>query len=113
MSKRKNKYNARKVTVDGIQFDSVKEGNRYALLRMLEKRGKISNLIVHRVFKFIIDEKPAKMRNGQTAKYTADFQYLEDGKTIVEDVKGYKITDDYRLRRALVKHLYGIEIKEV
>ena len=108
-----NKYNAKPAVVDGIRFASDKEARRYSELKLLVRAGEISQLVPHPVFEFIIEGKPVKMRNGQTAKYTADFQYLKNGEVVVEDVKGYKITDDYRLRRALVKHLYGVEIKEV
>jgi len=37
----KNKYGNRKVTVDGITFDSRKEAARWQELRFLEKAGEI------------------------------------------------------------------------
>ena len=39
-----NKYNARKVMVDGKQFDSLKEGRRFQSLRLMEKSGIIEDL---------------------------------------------------------------------
>lgn len=39
---RRNKYNAHKITIDGIKFDSKKEANRYCELKILEKAQIIS-----------------------------------------------------------------------
>ena len=39
-----NKYNARKTTFFGKTFDSRKEGERYLVLRSLEKKRQIRNL---------------------------------------------------------------------
>ena len=39
-----NKYNARKVAVDGIAFDSVREARRYKELKLMQQAGKISDL---------------------------------------------------------------------
>lgn len=48
----KNKYNARKVIVDGIKFDSIKEGDYYLRLKILEKAGVIRNLILQPLYVF-------------------------------------------------------------
>ena len=49
-------------------------------------------------------------------KYVADFIYCDaDGKTVVEDVKGYKkgaAYDLFAIKRKLFLHRYGIRIKE-
>ena len=108
----RNKYNAKKVVIDGIKFDSKKEGKRYQELRILQLAGVISQLAMQPGFKFIIDGRPVKMMNGHTAKYTADFSYVENGETVYEDVKGMK-TEAYRLRKAITEHIYGIKITEV
>lgn len=34
-----SKYRARKVTIDGITFDSQKEANKYCELKLLKKTG--------------------------------------------------------------------------
>lgn len=47
--------------------------------------------------------------------YVADFQYIQDGKKVVEDVKGYKRGAAYQLftiKRKLML-LQGIRVKEV
>ena len=38
------KYRNKKLVVDGITFDSTKEGNRYIDLKILQKEGIISKL---------------------------------------------------------------------
>ena len=50
--KHKSKYGAKKVEIDGIIFDSKKEGRRYQELKMLQKAGEISNL--QRQVKYIL-----------------------------------------------------------
>lgn len=40
------------------------------------------------------------------------FLYFEGEKRVIEKVKGY-VVRDYPLRRALVEHIYGAEIREV
>lgn len=40
---RRNKYNNRKVTVDGITFDSAKESEYYSKLKILKKAGVIKD----------------------------------------------------------------------
>ena len=39
-----NKYRNKKVIVDGEEFDSKKEGNRYKELRLLDRVGEISTV---------------------------------------------------------------------
>lgn len=99
-----SKYHAVKTTIDGIVFDSKAEAARYNTLKLLERNGDIKLLAIHP--QFILNV------NGQKiGKYIADFSYYENGKHIVEDVKGVK-TPVYRLKKKLVKALYGIDILE-
>lgn len=118
---RGNKFSAEKVRMDGHTFDSKKEAARYRQLRALEAAGQIRDLELHPVFKIVIEGRPLLIksghyRNGRAARYTADFRYVDcDGRTVVEDVKS-RITaakPDYKLRKALVEHLYGITVREV
>lgn len=99
-----SKYGASKQTVDGITFDSKAEAERYSILKLLEKAGKIQRLEVHPVYPLVV--------NGmKIGKYIGDFHYLENGAGILEDVKGVK-TAVYRLKKKLIKAIYGIEIRE-
>lgn len=101
------KYNARKTTVDGITFDSKREANRYAELKLLERAGEISDLKLQVPFELI-----PKQPGERAVKYIADFVYTEDGQTVVEDTKGVK-TPVYILKRKLLLWVHGIRIVEV
>lgn len=120
-----NKYNNKKCTVNGIVFDSRKEARRYQELLLLQRAGVIKNL--QRQVKYVLI--PAQYesyerygKNGQRLKdgrklierecaYIADFVYEEDGKTVVEDTKGFK-TKDFIIKRKLLLH-QGIRLREV
>lgn len=124
------KYHSKKTVIDGITFDSRKEAERYSELKLLERCGAISNLELQKVYELI----PAQYemyerygKNGQRLKdgkkciekscvYKADFVYIENGKTVVEDVKGYKGGQAYSLftiKRKLMLERYGIKVKEI
>lgn len=101
-----SKYHAVRVEMDGIKFDSVKEAKRYKQLQLLERAGEIQNLRMQVPFILI-----KKSKYGRAIKYIADFVYEENGKTIVEDTKGYK-TDVYKLKKRIMAEVHGIEIRE-
>ena len=108
---KETKYHSRKVTLDGITFDSQREANRYAELKMLERAGCISNLRLQ--VKYAIVE-PHKREDGTTERgafYIADFAYFGGEKEVVEDAKGYR-TPEYILKRKLMLERYGIRILE-
>lgn len=122
----RNKYHARKCVLNGIEFDSRKEAQRYSELLILERAKEIMNL--QRQVKFVLI--PAQYgvcerygKNGKRLKdgkrliekecaYVADFVYEENGKTVVEDVKGMK-TKDYIIKRKLMLFKFDIRIREV
>lgn len=114
MSYNWTKYNNKKITVNGQVFDSKKEANRYKELLLLEKAGEIKDLRMQ--VKFILihsqrDEATGKVIERECS-YKADFVYEEDGKTVVEDVKGFR-TKEYVIKRKLMLWRYGIRIREV
>ena len=102
-----NKYGARKMKApDGQVFDSVKEYHRWGCLRLLERAGAISDLkrqVKYELIPRIGDERPCN--------YIADFTYMENGKLVVEDVKGVK-TEVYKIKKKLMLWVHGIRIKE-
>ena len=104
------KYGNTKTTVDGITFDSKAEAARYKELRALEIVGVIKGLERQKTYKLC----KGRWNNGKpfSISYRADFVYTLDGEVIVEDVKGYR-TEAYRLKKKLMKAVYGIEITEV
>lgn len=103
---RKSKYGAKKVVIDGITFDSTKEGGRYLELKMLERAGLITELEL---------QVPYELNPGGThsLKYIADFRYRDGitGQLIVEDTKGYK-AKEYLKKRKLMREVHGIIIRE-
>lgn len=110
MWSRQSKYHAKKTVVDGITFDSRKEANRYLALRGMEEDGNIEDLRRQVRYELV----PAFNVDGKHYRpvyYVADFVYVEDGKTVVEDVKGV-VTDVYKLKSKLFARRYGMSIKE-
>lgn len=105
-----NKYHARKATVDGITFDSRREADRYLVLKSMEEDGIIENL--RRQVRYeLVPAFDVDGRHYRPVFYVADFTYVEDGKEVVEDVKGV-VTDVYRLKSKLFARRYGKVIKE-
>lgn len=114
--KKKSKYGNKKVIIDGIKFDSKKEGNRYLELELMEDTDYITDLELQKKFELI----PSYEINGRKIRamnYICDFYYFDlmTGKYIVEDVKPSKNfqTDVYKLKKKLFEYKYKIEIKEV
>jgi hypothetical protein len=111
----RQKFGNQKVTIDGILFDSKKEGAHYLLLKMRERLKEIDNLELQPVFPIYIDT-PDRGRI-HCGDFTADFRYWEHycGKDTLRviDVKSpASRTEAYQLRKKLVEAIYNIEIIE-
>ena len=119
----RSKYHSRKVTRNGITYDSQKEAGRHYELLLLEKAGVISDL--RRQVEFVLipaqrEPDTVGKRGGiikgktieQKCSYVADFVYTEKGRPVVEDTKGFR-TKDYIIKRKMMLYFYGIRIKEV
>ena len=108
----RSKYRSRKVTINGITYDSKKEANRHNELLLLQRSGRISDLKTQVKFELL----PSQRIDGKVAErsvtYIADFVYKQDGETVVEDTKGFRTTD-YILKRKMMLFIHGIRIKEV
>lgn len=99
-----NKYRNKKVILDDYVFDSIQESRRYKELKLLLRAGEISDLELQP--RFLLQESFKK--NGKTYRkieYIADFKYIVNGKTIVEDVKGIQ-TDVFKLKHKLFEKIY-------
>jgi hypothetical protein len=133
-----NKYRSKKITVNGITYDSKKEMRRHLVLLDMERKGEISDL--QRQVKFVLI--PAQREPDTTGSrggvkkgkliereccYVADFVYSVvqkdtsqsasltaplKGSLVVEDTKGVR-TKDYVIKRKLMLWVHGIRIKEV
>lgn len=99
-----NKYRNKKVILDDYVFDSIQESRRYKELKLLLKAKEIQDLELQP--RFLLQESFKK--NGKTYRkieYIADFKYKENGKIIVEDVKGIQ-TDVFKLKHKLFEKIY-------
>lgn len=107
-----SKYFNKKTQVGMYVFDSIAESKRYKELALLEQAGQIKGLKLQP--KFLLQE--GFKKNGKTYRkieYIADFMYIENGKVIIEDVKGME-TDVFKLKRKLFEYKYpGFELKIV
>ena len=107
-----SKYRNKKTQVDMYVFDSIAESKRYKELALLEQAKQIKELKLQP--KFLLQE--GFRKNGKTYRkieYIADFMYIENGKVIIEDVKGME-TDVFKLKRKLFEYKYpDFELKIV
>ena len=109
----RSKYGNKKTVINGIEFDSKAEAERYEDLLWLEKAGTIVGLKRQVPFEII----PALVLPDGTkwsrTEYVADFRYYDTRKRewVTEDVKGFK-TDVYKLKRKLMYKEHGIVIYE-
>ena len=111
--KTNSKYKNKKVKVDNIVFDSIKESNRYKELKYLENAGLIKELVLQPKYEL----QPKFKYEGKTVRkieYIADFKYIDikTNKEVVEDVKGIK-TEVYRLKKKMMLYKYNIDVKEI
>jgi len=123
---KQSKYRNRKVVIDGISFDSKKEGEVYVQLKMLEKAGAIKDLELQPKYTFPCPRGDRVLRYpsvpnvrakrgfvlGRPITYRADFKFteVESGDVRVIDVKGFD-TPISRLKRGLVLGFHGIEVE--
>ena len=120
---KENKLHAEKVNgflADGTPFTfaSKREYQRYGELAFQERIGQIKNLELQKTYELIPAQKRSDGTKERAISYVADFVYEEDGKTIVEDSKGYRnpASATYKvfvMKRKLMLYLYGIEVREV
>lgn len=105
-------------------YDSVREFRRSQELKLLLKKGIISDLQEQVKYELIPPQYRTYEVQGarkmlkkkelleRAVSYYADFVYYRDGELIVEDSKGMR-TKDYVIKRKLMLYIHGIRIKEV
>ena len=101
------KYGNKKVTVQGIKFDSKWESERYLYIKSLERAGRVRNLELQVRFNLLVNDQ-------KICAYIADFRYEKenangDWETIIADAKGVE-TPEFKLKKKLMKACLGIEI---
>ncbi len=97
-----SKYGNRKTA----GYASAREARRAIELKLLVRAGEITDLVEQPVFELI-----PKQIGERACKYIADFQYKENGITVVEDVKGYR-DPIYRIKRKLMLSVHGLRVRE-
>lgn len=124
---KRRKYGNTKCEFNGIAFDSIKEKDRYIVLKEAENKGLISNLELQPEFELIpkITEqviKHLKTKDKVVEKfvqhpitYRADFSYIKDGVRVVEDVKisPKMLPQEFKLKMKMVRYFHNISIKLV
>lgn len=110
----RSKHRNKRTQIDGKNFDSKSEGARWVQLVRMQEAGLIQHLQRQVSFELAPAVKiPGKHRMSPPLRYFADFVYEQDGKRIIEDVKGQeKVTEGYRIKRHLMA-LLGHQIIEV
>ncbi len=110
------KYGNRKVEIDGIWFDSQKEGNRYRELKARLEAKEIERLQLQPMFEVVAC---CKFHDDhlKIGEYHADFSYQElvpELRFVIEDVKSKATrTQVYQLRKKLVEIYHDIIITEI
>jgi len=119
------KYRNKKMVVDGIQFDSRREGQYYVKLKLLLAAGEISDLrlqvpyeIIPAIYKDEVKhlktkDKVVRKCVQRATTYVADFVYVDNatGETKVVDTKGFR-TKEYKLKKKMMLAFNGIDIIE-
>jgi len=106
------KYGNRKTEIDGLIFDSKAEATRYCVLKIRERAGEITDLVLQPKFPIVVN-------GALICSYYADFSYTELGPgneltRVTEDVKSKSTARNraYVLKRKLMLAVHGIEIRE-
>ena len=112
MAMAQNKYNARRVTVDGTTYDSKREAKICEEFKILERAGQITNLVIHPSWTIEI--------NGvHICDYTADASYYDvrggncKGFHVIDVKSDPTITDRFRLVCKLMKAVHQIDVEIV
>ena len=100
--KGKSKYGAKKTSIDGHSFDSLKEADYYAELKIRLRAGQIRGFCLQPTFIL-----------APNLKYRADFiVFNNNGTSEIIDVKGMK-TKEYIVKKKVFEDKFNLKIKEV
>lgn len=106
----RSKYNAKKVVIDNIKFDSKAEAAYYEQLKLLKMSGEVVSFDLQP--EFILQD--SFVKNGKlyrAIKYKADFLVrYSDGHEELIDIKGM-LTKEFRIKQKLFELRYMQSIK--
>ena len=140
--KKQPKYHNQQVLVQGVKFDSKKEGRRFEILLSAMELGLIRDIRLQQDYTLQEGYTTIDGERIRAIRYRADFVYTMDdlcavrvaapdtqwiptedlaywrtlapGETVVEDTKSPGTrTAVYKLKRKLMQERYGISIREV
>ncbi len=100
---RQAKYRNKPTVIDGIRFASQKEARRYGELRLLERAGEITDLVLQPRYSLSVN-------GAKITTYIADFGYFRQNKPVTEDVKGVK-TPVFIIKAKLFRAIYSRDIE--
>lgn len=101
---KRSKYRNEKVELHGMKFDSKREARRWLYLVGELRAGRVQFLrrqVIYRI----------RVKGIRVCNFVADFVYVQDGRLVVEDCKGFR-TAVYKLKRRLMGAVFGIEVRE-
>ena len=106
-----SKYGAKKITIDGITFDSKAEGRYYEHLLKLKKTGVVEDFEMQKVFTLL--DRFAHPHTGRIVRavtYRADFKvYYTDGRVEVVDIKGFP-TPEFKIKAKMFMFRYQVPL---
>ena len=103
------KYKNIKIELDGIVFDSKKEARYYDILKLKVKANYIDSFAMQVRYDILVN-------NHNIGFYKADFVTYKNGDVLdVIDVKSEmtKKLPVYRIKKKLIKAIYGFDIVEI
>ena len=102
--------------MEGITFDSKKEGLVYLDLKEKEKKGIIKDLELQKEY-ILQDKFKLNNKTRRAITYRADFVYYDnrDKKIHVIDVKSPYTAKDkvYRIKKKMFEYKYQMELEEI
>ncbi len=129
MRQSRAKYGNKRLTIDGVTWDSKREYQRWLVLRQAEKDGLISDLERQPKYELVPAIKETYIKHLKTKDkvcertaqlpitYTADFRYIKDGNTVVEDVKASPhmaaLDPKFLIKEKLFRWKFGFPIKRI
>lgn len=127
MAKKANKYHNKKVVYDGKVFDSIREKDRYVVLREAERQGKIAKLECQPKFELIPSIKEKYIKHLKTkdkecervvqlaVNYKADFRYTKGESVVIEDIKVSPkiLPKEFVLKVKMMRYFHGIKVRLV
>ncbi len=100
------KYKNKRIECDGYLFDSQAECDYYLGLKLRLRSGDIRDLELQPRY-------PLHVNGELVGTYVGDFRFVDGaGFLRLQDVKGVR-TAVYRLKKKLVKAIYGVDVEEV